>query len=362
MARIENYVNDVVVTIDDKVIGTDAVDNSTKNFTVGDIVALANAGSTLTAGTGISITNGVISSTIVDTDTNNYISNVALNGTSLDFTGTAPAFSGSIPLGAIADQTVTIAGTNGIAVTGTYPNFSISGASVAGNYDWSLFADTGDLDPVTSGSQITFAGGTNVTTTFANGTLTIDASGASTLASLTDTTIAGPVNNEVLVYNGAAWVNGNVPTSAPESLILRISNTNPIPITTAPGTDLTFAQQGALVKTNSVHLNAADIALANATDITVTNGCTAKVSLGAYLDNGGQAGQITFQAYEVSGGMTLVGEASFDLSNQATTVIPTTFFSFFDFQPGEIYKFTAYSTQHAMVIVPNSFIQIEILK
>lgn len=179
MARIENYGNDALVTLDDKVIGTDAVDNSTKNFTVGDIVALASSGTTYTAGTGISITNGVISSTIVDTDTNNYISNVALNGTSLDFTGTAPAFNGSIPLGAIADQTVTIAGTNGITVTGTYPNFSISGAGIGGSYDWSLFADTGDLDPVTAGTPITFAGGTNVTTSFANNTLTINATGIS---------------------------------------------------------------------------------------------------------------------------------------------------------------------------------------
>ena len=132
MARIENYGNDALVTINDKVIGTDAADNSTKNFRVGDIVALATAGTALTAGAGISITNGVISSTIVDTDTNNYISNVALNGTSLDFTGTAPAFNGSVALGAIADQTVVLTGTGGVAITGTYPNFTIDGSGIAG--------------------------------------------------------------------------------------------------------------------------------------------------------------------------------------------------------------------------------------
>ena len=509
MARIENYGNDTLVTLDDKVIGTDAVDNSTKNFTVGDIVALATAGTSLTAGTGISITNGVISSTIVDTDTNNYISNVALNGTSLDFTGTAPAFNGSVSLGAIADQTVTIAGTGGITVTGTYPNFSISGAGVVGGYDWSLFADTGDLDPVTSGTPITFAGGTNVTTTFANNILTIDATGisgtgvlnnvpkwtgpstqgtslliddgngvavgiqppaarfhvhngaasnstlklthttqagaqdgmnialsniagqiwlyeplplrfatnnaerftidgagqgwfkyglrisagivdsnttkgtagqilsstgtdvawinapssASTLAALTDTTITTPSSGEYLTYNGASWVNTPAITE-PENLILRI---NPAQISIAappgPGQDIFFAGAGTQVKSSSVHINPNDLVLANTQQIEIANDCIVKVSLGAYVDNGGQAGQITFNMYEVSGGgPVLVGQAQFDLSNQATTVLPATFFSFFDMQVGEVYAFTAYSTQHAMTIIAGSFIEFEVMK
>lgn len=431
MARIENYGNDALVTLDDKVIGTDAVDNSTKNFTVGDIVALASTGTSLTAGAGISITNGVISSTIVDTDTNNYISNVALNGTSLDFTGTAPAFSGSIALGAIADQTVVLTGTGGVAITGTYPNFTIDGSGIAGGGGvtgtgttnnvpkWtgastlgsSLIIDDGNgvavgVQPpaarfhvhnggasnsilklthsanagVQDGMDITLSSiagqiwlyEPNIPLRFATNNaerFSIDGAGQGWFkyglrisAGIVDSNTTKGTAGQILSSTGTevAWINAS--SNLPESLILRISNTNPIAITTAPGTDLTFAAQGALVKTNSVHLNAADIALANATDITVTTNCTAKVSLGAYIDNGGQAGQITFQAYEVSGAPTLVGEASFDLSNQATTVIPTTFFSFFDFQAGEIYKFTAYSTQHAMVIVPGSFIQIEILK
>ena len=46
------------------------------------------------------------------------------------------------------------------------------------SYDWSLFADTGDIDPVASGDQITIAGGTNVTTALSGNTLTINATGA----------------------------------------------------------------------------------------------------------------------------------------------------------------------------------------
>jgi len=132
MARIEIYSNDSNVTLDDKVIGTDALDNSTKNFTVGDMLSLSSVGPTYTAGAGISIANGVISSTIVDTDTNNFVSNVALNGTSLDFTGTGGAFQSSVQLSSIADQTVTLAGAGGIAITGTYPSFTIDGSGVSG--------------------------------------------------------------------------------------------------------------------------------------------------------------------------------------------------------------------------------------
>ena len=82
MARIQTYDNDITVTLDDKVIGTDAVDNSTKNFTVGDILALGTAATSYTAGTGIDITDGTISCTVTDTDTT-YTA-----GAGIDITGT----------------------------------------------------------------------------------------------------------------------------------------------------------------------------------------------------------------------------------------------------------------------------------
>lgn len=46
MARIETYGNDSNVTLDDKVIGTDALNNSTKNFTIGDLKTYINATAT----------------------------------------------------------------------------------------------------------------------------------------------------------------------------------------------------------------------------------------------------------------------------------------------------------------------------
>jgi hypothetical protein len=85
MARIQTYDNDLNVTLDDKVIGTDAVDNSTKNFTVGDILALGTSGTTYIAGTGIDITDGVITCTVSDTNTD--AQTLSMVGTVLSISG-----------------------------------------------------------------------------------------------------------------------------------------------------------------------------------------------------------------------------------------------------------------------------------
>lgn len=73
-------------------------DGTASYFSVGG----SGGGTTYTAGTGIDITNGVISSTVVDTDTNNYIANVALSGTDLQFNGAGDGFTGIIDLSPIA--------------------------------------------------------------------------------------------------------------------------------------------------------------------------------------------------------------------------------------------------------------------
>ena len=74
-------------------------DGTASYFSVG-----GGGGTTYTAGTGIDITNGVISSTVVDTDTNNFISNVSLSGTDLEFTGIGGAFSGTVPLASLVSS------------------------------------------------------------------------------------------------------------------------------------------------------------------------------------------------------------------------------------------------------------------
>jgi hypothetical protein len=75
-------------------------DGTASYFSVGG----SGGGTTYTAGTGIDITNGVISSTVVDTDTNNFISNVSLNGTDLEFIGTGGAFNATVPLASLVSS------------------------------------------------------------------------------------------------------------------------------------------------------------------------------------------------------------------------------------------------------------------
>ena len=93
-----------------------------------------------------------------------------------------------------------------------------------------IFEDTSDgtnyigLKAGTIGTSLTFtlpitdgtAGDALITN--GSGTLsftTISGGGSSTLAALTDTTITGPANTEVLTYNGSAWVNSASAGGAP---------------------------------------------------------------------------------------------------------------------------------------------------
>jgi hypothetical protein len=120
-------------------------DMSETLFTLGG----GGGGTTYTAGTGIDITNGVISSTVVDTDTtytagtgvsisnnvisstvtdtNTFVSNVVLNGSDLEFTGTGGAFNGTVPLSSLSGTTENniIAYTGGTINTDTVSLYGI---------------------------------------------------------------------------------------------------------------------------------------------------------------------------------------------------------------------------------------------
>jgi len=465
MARIEIYGNDSNVTLDDRLIGTDALDNSTKNFTVGDILALGGGGgTTYTAGTGISITNGVISSTIVDTDTNNFVSNVVLNGTDLDFTGTGGAYNSSVSLAAIADRTVSLTGTGGIAITGTYPSFTIDGSAISGGgggtitgtgtanimTKWITNTQIGNTIVVEDGNgvgigvnppearlhvhtaaassalKITTQGsgiqaqdglnialvdgiqagqiwlyepyslrfGTNNAERFridgagqgwfqyglrvtggivdsnttkgtagqilsSTGTevewINAPSAGSTTLNGLTDTALTNVSTGDYLKYNGTAWA--NTPGAYPERLILRALA---IQVPTN-GVDLLFASVGGNVKSNSVHIEPAKL-----TDIQggfeVINDCVARIAIGAYVDRLGHAGEILFKIEETGSG-TVVGQASFPISNQATVAEAFSFFSFFQLLAGETYIFSVQAVgSNPFAIDPGTFIEIEVIK
>lgn len=74
-------------------------------------------------------------------------------------------------------------------------------SAIPGTYNWSLFADSGGINPVSSGAAITIAGGTNVTTSISGSTLTINASNAN-ITLTGEVTGSGTTSISTTVANG----------------------------------------------------------------------------------------------------------------------------------------------------------------
>ena len=235
MARIELYNNDSNVTTDDKVIGTDALDNSTKNFTVGDMIALVPP---YTAGTNISIANNVISCTLVDTDTIDYISNVSLVGSELRFAGIGNGFTGNVDIGSLIQPDTSYLGN--VALNGNILEFTGAGAAFTGAIDLTQFldnTDTNDIDYIStlalSNGVITYTGVGNAP----SGSMDIKADLASTFS-----------NQEIFV----ARVDVTLPLDpTPQPLPLSSTGTN------VNLNSVTFYPQGKLTKVGDAVQNTA---------------------------------------------------------------------------------------------------------
>lgn len=120
MARIETYIQDVSIHPQDKVIGTDYNNNNaTKNFSVSELTTYI--------------------SDIIGPHPDNYVSNVVLNGTALEFTAVGTGFAGHVDLSSLSgadgfiSNIVFDANTNELNFQGTGGGFNgiISLASLA---------------------------------------------------------------------------------------------------------------------------------------------------------------------------------------------------------------------------------------
>ena len=114
----------------------------------------------------------------------NYTAGDGIDITGTEITNTAP------------DQVVSITGAGINAVTGTYPNFTVTGTEVDGS-------TTNELQTLSvAGSNLSISGGNTVTIP----------TPSSTLDALTDVTITSPANNQILQYNtaGSQWVNATL--------------------------------------------------------------------------------------------------------------------------------------------------------
>ena len=114
----------------------------------------------------------------------NYTAGDGIDITGAEITNTAP------------DQVVSITGAGINAVTGTYPNFTVTGTEVDGS-------TTNELQTLSvAGSNLSISGGNTVTLP----------TPSSTLDALTDVTITAPTNAQILQYNTATtqWVNATL--------------------------------------------------------------------------------------------------------------------------------------------------------
>jgi hypothetical protein len=182
-------------------------------------VTIANTGVTgLTAGTGVSVSGSTGNVTVTNTAPDQTVSISA--GTGISTSGTYPNFTVT---NTAPDQTVSLTGTGTTTVTGTYPNFTINSADQYSGTVTSvnLTAGTGisvSGGPITSSGSISVtntapdqvvsiagAGTTTVTGTYPNFTVTSNDQYVGTVTSVSGT---GSVNG--ITLSGTVTSSGNL--------------------------------------------------------------------------------------------------------------------------------------------------------
>jgi hypothetical protein len=219
------------------------------------------------------VTDGVYTtdtSTVTNTMLAGSIANAKLVNSNITINGSVTALGGSVSVGTVTSVTATspISSSGGAA-----PDISISAAGVAtsgylSSTDWNTFNDKGDGAVVSitgTANEIDVSSPTGAVTLSLPATINADTTGSAAtlttprdiagvsfdgsasinipLSNLSDVTFSTPVVNELLGFNGTAWVNV-APNSA--SAGTGVVFYNATPVITASGTDndiaiLTFA-------------------------------------------------------------------------------------------------------------------------
>jgi hypothetical protein len=169
------------------IIGTVAVDQGgtgQTSYTNGQLLIGNTTGntltkSTLTAGTGVSVTNGAGSITLTNTGVTS-----AVAGTGISVSGSTGAVTVT---NTAPDQTVVLTGGTGISTSGTYPNFTITNTSPSSGGTVTSVGGTGTVSGISLSGTVTSSG--NLTL---GGTLDLSsppAIGGTAAAAITGTTI-----------------------------------------------------------------------------------------------------------------------------------------------------------------------------
>ena len=190
----------IVSTETQHIIGTVAVDQGgtgQTSYTNGQLLIGNTTGntltkSTLTAGTGVSVTNGTGSITLANTGVTS-----AVAGTGISVSGATGAVTVT---NTAPDQTVSLTAGTGISTSGTYPNFTITNTAPSSG---------GTVTSITAGTGL--SGGTITS----SGTIAIDSTVATLTGSqtLTNKTISGASNTlsnigNSSLTNSAITING----------------------------------------------------------------------------------------------------------------------------------------------------------
>lgn len=198
-------------------------------------------GTIYTAGTGISITDGVIANTAPDqTVTITNGTGVTVSGTYPNFTvtnsapdqtvaltgGTGISTSGTYPNFTVTntspDQVVTLTPGTGIGITGAYPSFTITNSSPNGANDLTTSTSfggdvSGTYDNLQIGTGV--VGATELASTavtpgsYTTANFTVDADGRVTAASNGTTSLPSGTSGQMLRHNGTAYVSSSTYTN-----------------------------------------------------------------------------------------------------------------------------------------------------
>ncbi len=301
---------------------------------------------TIAAGTGITTTAGATDTVTValnatlDNLTDVVITSAA-NKEYLKFNGTNWVDS-LILIDDLSDvDTTSSAPTNGQVLQWNGTNW-VPGTVSAGGSDFTLAATSGTPQIISSNDTMTIAAGTGISTT-AGATDTVTIALNATLDNLSDVTITTPSANQVVQYNGSAWVNSAIAidelsdvdttTAAPSSgdsltwnttnwvptSVIRnfvLAGTSGTPQTITDGNTLTIAAGTGITTTAgstdtvTVALNAT---LDNLSDVTITTPSSTQI-----LQYNGSA-WVNATMGVTSVGVTDTAEIDMSISNPTTT-------------------------------------------